>query len=94
MTTILRWLTGFARFWYGFIVGDDWTVAAAVATALLETWLLHAGEVAAWWLLPLVAVAAVGLSLRRVRPASGPAPGAPGPSTSAPGRLVQDGRRR
>jgi hypothetical protein len=70
MTTILRWLTGFARFWYGFIVGDDWTVAATVAVALVVTWLLHDAGVAAWWLPPLAAVAAVGVSLRRVGPAS------------------------
>jgi hypothetical protein len=96
VNTVLRWLTGFVRFWYGFIVGDDWTVAAAVAAALVETWLLHAGAVDAWWLLPLVAVAAVGLSLRRVRPASSPDPGGTGRPTSAAavGRLAQDGRRR
>jgi uncharacterized membrane protein len=62
---ILRWLTGFGRFWYGFIIGDDWTVAAIVAIALVVTWLLHTAAVAAWWLPPLAAVAVVGVSLRR-----------------------------
>lgn len=70
MTTVLRWLRGFVQFWYGFIIGDDWMVAATVAGALFETWLLHAGLVEAWWLLPLAAVAAVGLSLHRKRPSS------------------------
>jgi hypothetical protein len=65
VSTIIRWLTGFVRFWYGFIVGDDWTVAATVAAALVVTWLLHAAAVDAWWLPPLAAVAAVGVSLRR-----------------------------
>jgi uncharacterized membrane protein len=65
MSTILRWLTGFGRFWYGFIVGDDWTVAATVVVALLMTWLLYTASVAAWWLPPLAAVAAVAVSLRR-----------------------------
>jgi len=72
MSTILRWLTGFGRFWYGFIVGDDWTVAATVAVALVVTWLLHAAAVTAWWLPPLAAVAAVGVSLRRMSLASTP----------------------
>jgi uncharacterized membrane protein len=64
MTVILRWLKGFGRFWYGFIIGDDWTVAATVAVALAATWLLHTAAVAAWWLPPLAAVVAIGASLR------------------------------
>jgi hypothetical protein len=47
-------------------IGGDWTVAAAVAAALVVTWLLHTAGVAAWWLPPLVAVAATGASLRRI----------------------------
>jgi hypothetical protein len=65
MTMILRWLEGFGRFWYGFIIGDDWTVAATVTAALLVTWLLHIAGVAAWWLPPVAAVAALGASLHR-----------------------------
>jgi hypothetical protein len=65
VTVILGWLKGFGRFWYSFIIGDDWTVAATVAVALVVTWLLHRAGVAAWWLTPLAAVAAVGVSLRR-----------------------------
>jgi hypothetical protein len=64
-TVSLGWLEGFGRFWYRFIVGDDWTVAVTVAAALVVTWLLHTAGVAAWWLPPLAAVAAVGASLRR-----------------------------
>ncbi len=72
-TVILAWLQGFGRFWYRFIIGDDWTVAAIVAAALVVTWLLHTAGVAAWWLPPLAAVAVVGASLRRTsRFAGGP----------------------
>jgi uncharacterized membrane protein len=67
VTVVLRWLTGFGQFWYGFVVGDDWTVAATVAVALLVTWLLHTVAVAAWWLPPAAAVVIVGVSLRRTR---------------------------
>jgi len=67
VTTIVGWLKGFGRFWYGFIIGDDWTVAATVTATLLVTWLLHTAAVAAWWLPPLAAVAVVGLSLHRTR---------------------------
>jgi hypothetical protein len=60
------WLKEFGRFWYRFIIGDDWTVAATVLAALVLTWLLRSAGVAAWWLPPLAAVAVVGASLRRV----------------------------
>ena len=65
-TVILSWLTGFGRFWYRFIIGDDWTIAATAAVALVLTWLLHTAGMGAWWLPPLAAVAVVGASLRRV----------------------------
>ena len=65
MTLILRWLKAFGRFWYGFVIGDDWTVAATVAVALAAAWLLHLAGVAAWWLPPAAAVVVVGTSLRR-----------------------------
>jgi hypothetical protein len=63
---ILSWLRGFGRFWYGFIIGDDWTIAATVVAALVVTWLLHTVGLAAWWLPPLAAVVVIGSSLRRV----------------------------
>jgi hypothetical protein len=50
----MSFLRSFARFWWNFIVGDDWRVALGLAGALSLTWLLaHNGE-AAWWLLPVV----------------------------------------
>ena len=59
------WLTSFGRFWYDFVIGDDWTIAAGVVVALAATYgILHAG-VAAWWLLPLACVGLLTLSLRR-----------------------------
>ncbi len=58
-------LRGFLRFWYGFVIGDDWTVAAAVAVGFAGTWLLLRADLAAWWLLPLVVVLITGVSLRR-----------------------------
>nr|WP_055502108.1 hypothetical protein [Nonomuraea pusilla] len=33
----MRFLKGFGRFWYDFIVGDDWKIAAAVVAALALT---------------------------------------------------------
>jgi hypothetical protein len=55
----------FGRFWWNFIVGDDWQVAAGVAVALLLTWLLVAAGANPWWLLPLAVVLLLGWSLWR-----------------------------
>jgi len=54
----LSFLRTFLRFWYDFVIGDDWVVAAGVVVALAGTAALAHAGVAAWWLLP-VAVAAI-----------------------------------
>jgi hypothetical protein len=69
MKLIWSWVVAFGRFWYRFIVGDDWTVAAAVAVGLLVTAYLNARVVPAWWLIPIIVAAIVGVSLRRASPA-------------------------
>lgn len=65
MKLIWSWIVGFGRFWYHFIIGDDWTVAAAVAAGLLITALLVAWGVNTWWLIPIIVIAMLGMSLRR-----------------------------
>jgi hypothetical protein len=55
----------FARFWYGFIFGDDWLIAAGVAAAIGVTALLADGGVAAWWVMPLAVIALLVGSVRR-----------------------------
>ena len=61
MTLVARFL----RFWWTFIVGDDWQVALGIAVALgLSAALVKAG-VPAWWMIPLAAVLLLADSLRR-----------------------------
>jgi hypothetical protein len=38
-------IRGFARFWWDFVVGDDWRIAAGVALMLVLGGLLVRGEV-------------------------------------------------
>ena len=58
----MRWVSGFFRFWYDFVIGDDWTIAAGVAVAVVVTFVLaHSGFSAAWVVLP--AMVAVGLTV-------------------------------
>jgi hypothetical protein len=61
----VRYLRAFGRFWWSFVVGDDWVVAAAVAAALGATALLAHHGVNAWWLVPVAVVVALADSLRR-----------------------------
>ncbi|HYY33018.1 MAG TPA: hypothetical protein VE693_05465 [Gaiellaceae bacterium] len=55
----------FGRFWWNFIVGDDWRAALGIAVAFGVSALLVAVGVPAWWLLPLAAVIVLADSLRR-----------------------------
>ena len=61
----MRRLKSIGAFWYDFVVGDDWTIAAAVVGALVVLALLTRGGLAAWWLLPLVVALALWASLWR-----------------------------
>ena len=62
----MKQLKAFGAFWYDFIVGDDWHVAALVVIGLgLTAILAHVAKVNAWWLLPVAAFAALAWSLHR-----------------------------
>jgi hypothetical protein len=60
-----RWRR-FGAFWYDFVVGDDWRVAAGVVAALALTGVLSAVTSApTWWILPASVVVLLTLSVRR-----------------------------
>lgn len=67
MRLLWSWVVAFGRFWYHFIVGDDWTLAAAVAIGLVITGWLTASQIPAWWLMPALVIVMIGISLRRAR---------------------------
>jgi hypothetical protein len=56
----------FARFWWDFIVGDDWRVAVGIALALGLTAVLATTWASAWIVMPLAVAAVLWMSLRRV----------------------------
>jgi hypothetical protein len=60
-------LASFGRFWYRFIVGDDWVIAVAIALALVVDFALLRAGYQAWWLLPVVVVGVMAVSLWRGR---------------------------
>ncbi len=61
----MRYLRSFAWFWWDFVVGDDWRLAAGVVAGLGVTALLAQGDVTAWWVMPVVVAATLAWSLRR-----------------------------
>ena len=64
----MKYVVAFGRFWWNFVVGDDWRVAAGLAVAFSLTWVLTHHGVDAWWLLPLaVALLLVGSVMRAAR---------------------------
>jgi hypothetical protein len=63
MARIRRAVVAFAAFWWDFIVGDDWKIAAVVVVALALTATLARFQVPAWWLLPVAVLAVLSVSL-------------------------------
>lgn len=59
-------LVGFARFLYEFVVGDDITIAVGVVAALAVTAAFPNAGGGAFWILPAVVVALLGVSVARV----------------------------
>jgi hypothetical protein len=72
MKRVLSWLVGFGRFWYHFIIGDDWTVAAALAVGLALTALLSRTQFPAWVVIPLIVIVMLRVSIQRTKGARGP----------------------
>jgi hypothetical protein len=61
----VRRIGAFGRFWWDFVVGDDWLSAVGVAIGLGATAAVAADGVAAWWLLPVAVAVVLYASLRR-----------------------------
>ncbi len=63
----MSWLVGFGRFWYRFIIGDDWTVAVALAIGLALTALLTRTQFPAWLIIPLIVIVTLRVSIERTK---------------------------
>jgi hypothetical protein len=61
----MKYVVSFGRFWWDFVVGDDWRVAVAVVLAIGATAALAAGDIAVWWTMPLAVAVVLYASLRR-----------------------------
>ena len=61
----MSYVRRFLSFWWDFVVGDDWRVAAGIGVAIAITWVLVDRDVDAWWLLPVAVPLVLAQSLRR-----------------------------
>jgi hypothetical protein len=61
----MRYIRSFGAFWWDFIVGDDWRIAAGVVAALSLTWFLAHRDIAAWWMVPAAVALVLADSVRR-----------------------------
>jgi hypothetical protein len=53
-------LVAFGRFWWNFVVGDDWVAAAGVIAGLAL-----AAATSAWWVLPIAVAVVLTMSVLR-----------------------------
>jgi len=58
----MRFVKGFLHFWYDFIVGDDWRIAAGVVVLIVLGALGAAAEVSSHLIVVLIAVAVIALT--------------------------------
>jgi hypothetical protein len=58
-------LKAFGLFWYDFVIGDDWSVAAGVVIALALTAVISRTSAPVWWILPVVVVVLLPVSVWR-----------------------------
>ena len=59
----MKMLVQFGRFWYDFIIGDDWRIAAGVVVTVTGVFFAAHHGFNAWWLLPLAVAALLGVSV-------------------------------
>ena len=70
----MTWLRRAAVAVYDFVVGDDWRLGLAVLGALVVAVLLDRRGAQAWWVVPVVVLAALTESLYRAERRSRPGP--------------------
>jgi len=56
-------LLQFGKFWYDFIIGDDWRIAVGVVATITAVFIAAHHGANWWWLLPLVVAVLLGVSI-------------------------------
>jgi hypothetical protein len=61
-------LRAFGRFWYDFVIGDDWRLAAGALVALGVAGVVAHADRSAWWIVPVAVAFLLGVSVLRATP--------------------------
>ncbi len=59
----MKWLAQFGKFWYDFIIGDDWRIAVGVVITVAAVFVAAHHGFNGWWLLPLAVAGLLGVSV-------------------------------
>jgi hypothetical protein len=60
----MKALVQFGKFWYDFIIGDDWRIAVGVVATVAGAFFAAHHGLDWWWLLPLAVAGLLGVSVR------------------------------
>ena len=58
-------IAAFGRFWWEFVIGDDWLAAAGILVAIGATAAISHSSVSAWWVMPIAVLVVLYASVRR-----------------------------
>ncbi|HLX32717.1 MAG TPA: hypothetical protein VKR79_08100 [Gaiellaceae bacterium] len=61
----MKYVVAFGRFWWDFVIGDDWLAAVLVGIAIGITAAIAHSHITAWWLMPVAVLVVLWVSLRR-----------------------------
>jgi len=64
----VRQLRAFGRFWWDFVIGDDWRLALGGGCALGLTALVARTDLSAWWIAPVVVTGLLVTTLAYAKP--------------------------
>ena len=59
----MTWLGQFGKFWYDFIIGDDWRIAVGVVATVAAVFIAAHHGLDWWWLVPLAVAALLAISV-------------------------------
>lgn len=62
-----RYILAFYKFWYDFIIGDEWLLAASLMWSLLAAYSVNKNFFGDWYLLPILIALSLIYSLRRAQ---------------------------